>query len=730
MLFLAKLLSLLKNIRVKNATTSTTPSTNTGLGNGFTRDPKATEVKHIGYAVINGSGGTGRDTFESSSVDLSVLKSAVKNDSYLQQAQLKYSELLFKSGYIFQSKNQQALQYLKLRLDMMGVATGIPTDQLIRDIGQDFVEYHNVFVVKARAKNGQGLPPGMNLTAMLPAKYPVAGYFVLDPTTIQIKRDESGNIKKYQQLTSGSSQGKTFNPEDIIHFTYNVPSGEAFGYPWLASVIEDVRLLRKIEENAALLLYRHIFPLLTYTIGTTEPGQQATDEELEEFQSTVEDMPTDGALVLPERHKVEAVDIKPIDGRPYLDYFENRVFTGTGLSQVDFGRGNTANRSTADAMTGAKTDRIKGWQESLMVQIDHFMIEELLVEGGFDPLINPDFRVNFIFNEIELEKKIAKETHEVFKWNNNIQSFDETRNNIGLEPEVDEKRLHFNMVGTTDTSNEADNKNQPENQSGQRDGPKSATEQVRTIHRSYAESKTPALKTVKSVRSTSVKEPASVVQSTIPNHRPLFDDLNAIYESIRQSTLDRVKLNRDQFPISTPKLTYLHFGKDQIQALTQSYILQSFNLGVENSDQHCGPIRVNSALAQQTLYDYSRSYLDDVTQRVSLVIKNRFNQLSNIEEALNCVQSAFDANSYKLKSFSKDMMSRSYNYGFALGLLAQGIEDAVIDADRHCIKCKEHQGKLHLSQWDSLDQIAVFYKIPPWHPNCRCELRVCAGGET
>ncbi|MED3353251.1 hypothetical protein P4388_32615, partial [Bacillus thuringiensis] len=338
------------------------------------------------------------------------------------------------------------------------------------------------------------------------------------------------------------------------------PAGRPFGDPWIAPVLEDVRLLRKVEENAGLLLYRHIFPLLAYTVGTDQPGQQATDTELTELQSVIENLPTDGAILLPERHKVEAIDISTIDGRPYLDYFEQRVFTGLGMSQVDMGRGDTANRNTADAMSGIKADRVKGWQKAIQTKIDKYMIDEILIEGGFDPLVNPDFDINFVFDEFEQEKKIAKENHALLMWNSNIATWEETRIECGREPVADESRLAFQMIGATTTDAEVDNKNAPENQNGKRTAPKKKTE---------------------------------ALQESVFNHIPierydsLDESLQSHYRILESDVMGAIEslLSKEQFPLHDNKqwAAPIHFSKEKMLHVIQQSTQYALSEGVQKT---------------------------------------------------------------------------------------------------------------------------------------------------
>jgi hypothetical protein len=725
----------MKNLRVKNAPSGGRSSGKIG---SFSRDPKAIQVKRVGYQLSNASGGGGRDNFEGPDADFNMIDQAIKRDSYIMQSVMRYEDLIFKSGWYLQSKNDQALQYLKLRLEMMAIATGIPTEELFHGIARDIVRYSNCFIVKARAKNGQGLPPGVNVMAIPPAKDPVAGYFRLPPSTIQIARDKNGNIVKYKQEVPGGEKPIEFRPEDIIHIKVNVPPGKAFGDPWLAPVLEDVRLLRKVEENAGLLLYRHIFPLLKYKVGLAEPGWEATDEELEELRAIIETMPTDGAIVLPERHDVEAVKIDAIDGKPYLEYFENRVFSGLGLSQVDFGRGDTANRSTADAMTGIKADRVKGFQQAIMIQIDKYIIDELLVEGGFDPIVNPEFDVNFVFNEIELERKIAKETHEIFKFNNNIQTWEETRIGIGLDPVADESRLHFNMVGAA-VSKEAENKNQPQNQNGKRTGPKRATERVQDIHQKYLYEKTPSIQIKrKETSDLDITLQENVMENIeFDEYQNLVQNLEEMYLDIEQDTLDYFKQQQKKmtYPLKNTKglLSAAHFGTKQMTSMLSKYAITVFEQGIakakEDLNRKNDP-RYNSSLAIQTIQMYAQESFDNLQKRMVSLIENKLENTQNLNEALLAIQGVFEAMRFKIRSIAKSLTARSYNYGYALALMNYGESSAKVHYEGECSSCKEKaKGMMELKQLSVLDEAALFYKIPPWHPNCECELKAVEGGE-
>lgn len=706
---------MIKNFTLKNAPSG---SPSGGGAGAINRDPKAIQVKRIGYQYVQGGGG--RDSFEGPRADLNLIDTAMERDSYIMQTMMKYSELIFKSGWFFKGKNEQALLYLKLRLEMMAVATNVPTESLFQGIADDIVRYGNSFIVKAPAKGGVGLPPGLSVIPIPPRKDPIGGYYRLPPQSMTISRDINGTVLKYRQEIEGADKPQDFNPQDIIHITVNQPVGRPFGTPWIAPVLEDVRLLRKVEENAALLLYRHIFPLLAYTVGIDKPGYEASDEELTELRNVIENMPTDGAIVLPERHKIEAVNISTIDGKPYLDYFEQRVFTGLGMSSVDMGRGDTANRNTADAMGGIKADRVKGWQKALQTQIDKYMIDEILVEGGFDPLVNPEFDINFVFEEIEQERKIAKENHAILKWNSNLATFEETRTEIGLDPVADESRLQFQMIGMVvaehaasiapKTGPEVDNKNAPANQSGKKSAPKKKTESVQES-----------------------------VFNNIPTERynKLHESLMTSYRLLESDTMDVVQahIEKKAFPVKEPKewLSSLHFSKDKmlrtIQQSTQLALSEGIAQARTDSGRNSFP-ELDSSKSMRVIKEYASDSLESLEKLLKETLSMKLEQCENKEQAILAVKGIFTATNHRLSFISKTSLAKSYNFGYALALMKYGEEHVQSVYEGSCLTCQEKAKNLiSLQQFSSLDEIAIFYRIPPWHPNCDCPLEHVKGGE-
>ena len=111
-----------------------------------------------------------------------------------------------------------------------------------------------------------------------------------------------------------------------------------------------------------------------------------------------------------------------------------------GIPEIMFGRGNTANRSTGDNMTSEMADRIRAICRVIEMFFNSFIIKELLMEGGYDPVLNPDQAVEFKFNDNEVDVMIKKEVHAIYKYEHNAITEDEMRDELGMDPIPDGER--------------------------------------------------------------------------------------------------------------------------------------------------------------------------------------------------------------------------------------------------------------------------------------------------
>lgn len=395
----------------------------------------------VAYGVLGPT--QSRASFQVSEYNLGEISKVMDIESYVRQAFNKHVELCLKEGYDINSRNEEATRYIRRRLKEMSEVSGLTFDMVLRSITQNMVAYSNSFLVKVRDfKRSSGTPINRISGESLP---PIAAYFPMDPTSIRIKRDYHGRVLKYWQMIPGNPIMPQFITENIVHIYYDKKEGFAFGTPYIIPVLDDIRSLRRMEENIEMLLTQHLFPLYHYIVGTeTAPAEIYEDgtSEVDIIKDQIEKMPTEGSIVTPERHEIKnlGAEGKAIDAEGYLKYFERRVLAGLGISDIALGRGDTSNRATASTLDKVMTDRCKDFQDVIENFINEYVFKELLYEGGFIIDETEDNFVKIKFREIDIDSMLKIQNHAVFKYEHHATTETEMREEISRDPVSDEQR--------------------------------------------------------------------------------------------------------------------------------------------------------------------------------------------------------------------------------------------------------------------------------------------------
>ena len=399
-------------------------------------------IKAVGYVTAQTQR---RELFTRPEFNLAEIRDASEADSYVKISLSKYSYLIYKAGWKFKSENQQAIDYLDQRFRIMSYCTGVPMDILMQGVADDLIRYSNAFLLKSRVER----IPGVKAQPINDDGLIVGGYTRVDPCSIRIKRDKHGNILKYEQGRGGNK--KQFKPEDVIHFYLDKDANNAFGTPRILAALEDVKLLRKIEGNVTALIYRFAMPLYHWKIGYPEPGFQGTDGEIAKAKQEIEMGSLDGVFITNEKTEIKAIGSEgtAINMQPYLNYFENRVFSALGVSAAQMGRGGA--KQDADSMEQQVHDTVKFVQRMMSEFIEKKMLMELLLEGGFNPFERDNY-VDYVFEEISLETQIKKENHEINKYQSNVTTFNEARRRMGMKDESDDDEQLYNRKITDESA--------------------------------------------------------------------------------------------------------------------------------------------------------------------------------------------------------------------------------------------------------------------------------------
>jgi hypothetical protein len=390
-----------------------------------------------------------RTNFEPAPYDFNRIIQAVDTDSYVKQAIAKYKELFWKEGWHIVGENPEAVQYLYQRIDYMEMAMKRPFLDFLIEVSDQLMKFANVFIVKARGDISEYFPTKLE---PVNATQTIVGYYLVPTEQVRILRDRHNRPKAYQQETdpltySPTDRDPVWSSDRVIHMHFDKKTGRAFGTPFLSNVLDDVIALRQIEEDIQNLVHRELFPLYKYTIGT--PEQPAEPEEITRAAAEIENMRSEGGLIIPHRHNIDVVGANnaALDATSYLEHFKERVAVGLGVAPHHLGMSmNGGNRSVTERLDTALYDKVKQYQKIFSEMVRVFIFNEILLEGGFDPVTNPyedsvSDRCYFKFNEIDVDTQVKKETHTIQKFVNSIITLPEARNELGIDMEFDEEQL-------------------------------------------------------------------------------------------------------------------------------------------------------------------------------------------------------------------------------------------------------------------------------------------------
>ena len=630
-------------------------------------------------------------------------------ESYVRQAFQKKTALMFKEGEKFKGKNKEVINYLRTRLQQIEYVSDISWRHLLRETGYALISRSNFFWVKVRNENASG---GRKIGNMAP----VAAYFPMGPEYVQIKKDQNGKIIKYrQEMPDGRI--KEWNPRDIIHFHAYKKTGFMFGTPSITPVKEDIRALRRIEENVELLIYQTLFPIFQYKVGTeNKPAGDirlpdgSVISEVEYIRGQIEYMPNEGGIVTPERHEIKYVgaEKQALKAKEYLEYFKQRVISGLGISGVDIGEGGTANRATADTMSGAMIDSVKDFQDILEEFINKDVIQELLLEStfGFDVLAEENI-VKFKFKEIDIEQQMKKNVNAQVLFNSDILDVNETREIIGYEPltEEQEEMMYNERVTMKQAREQADT-------------------QIEIAKMKPAPAASSSSSTSGSKKQAAAKKSGSNSQRPTNQHgtktgpqksrldyvvRDSFasDQVRALKKDLAEHVARQI-INRDWINglISTTRST--------ISKRYDKVALSAFRKGATDAKAKSDRVDRFEVLEYPDMRSHLNNQIDrlirDISGKVHRTLDKKVAIGASRKEIAVDIEDSIERIRYRADFIDRTERMRAYNFGKAVALRDAGYTKAGISQDTECEVCED------LSYEIDLTSLTVD-TVPPFHPN-------------
>jgi hypothetical protein len=651
-----------------------------------------------------------REWFNRPEFNLQEIRDAAEADSYVKISLSKTSYLIYKAGWKFKSENQDAIDYLEQRFKIMSYCTDVPMDILMQGIADDLVKYSNAFLLKCRVDK----IPGVKATPLNDDGMIVGGYTRVDPCSIRIKRDKHGNIMKYEQGVGGNK--KQFKPEDVIHFYLDKDANNAFGTPRIIAALEDVKLLRKIEGNVTALIYRFAMPLYQWKIGIPEVGFQGTDEEIAKAKYEIESGSLDGVFITNEKTEIKAIGSEgtAMNMQPYLNYFENRVFSALGVSAAQMGRGGA--KQDADSMEQQVHDTVKYIQRMMSEFIEKKILMELLLEGGFNPFDKNNY-VDYVFEEISLETKIKKENHEINKFQSNVTTFPEARRRMGLKDETDDDEQLFNRKITDESTmrqidrtaehqlelarvnNAAKAATGSSSSSGKKKASSAGTKKTRVTKDKGPSGRVDSIDRPKNQYGThSVKMKESLDESLVTKTSKEYKDIINVYRDLKADIL------------SGEIKTSIHYE------YTMDVLVEKFKKIV---DKQSAISRINAVQEINAVFDKNNEIPDDKIDLINFYEEIE-NSLSNIlvdirnTVSKQNIDDVFDKNEYRLLYLLDYIQRKVYWFTY----IKTG---AILDVDKAYIVFNSKKDKEEHNVVVDTNKFTI-EDVPSYHSFCNCKV--------
>lgn len=618
---------------------------------------------------------------------LTNIGAAEDTDSYVYQANFKKLALATKEGYNFVGENPTTVEYIKERFRQIEIAQDQPLGSMLIEILGTLLRYHDCYLIKARSVKASGgkvrqLSKGKSIN-------PVAAYFVASPDTIQQKVGKNNRVVAYKHVMP-DGRYKIYPDTDIIHFSVNKKPHFLTATPPWHPVIDDVSALRRIEEHVENLVYQHIHPLYQYKVGTEKAPVEIYEDGLTEIdvvKTKIWRMTVDSMIVTPERHEIKGLgaESRALRAEPFLEYFKKRVITGTGLSQIDFGDGQTMNRASADSMSKIAVGNVKFYQQCLARDFNFRVIQELLLEGSFsfDPLAEENI-VRLEFTEIDAEAQIKLQNHYMLLYQNGILTRSEARMLSGWqamkEEQEEDTHLYKKEIPLLEKQGELQLK-QAEAQAEQKAAENAAKAKQQPTNQH-------GTKTGPTGRKSSV-----VRDSTLYPYESLIDDL----KFINQNNIN-ISALKQRFLMTQTRMRHM------FTPLLDKAILEGKGDAVLPFEVGAKLEGIKQRILNNFDKDVSRLFTDIQSDTIAATLSGKRDSLK------------IEVLKYRVRFIEDTLLQKAKTLSKIEALLSQGYTKAIIKADPN--------GE-DFNIWHNtvIDLNRVFEKeIPPFHPNCKCEL--------
>lgn len=366
-------------------------------------------------------------------------------ESFVSSTFRKKRTLILKDGFQFISENEADASYIKKRLEEFHYVTDLSFKDFLEQLLVSFVNNHNAFILPIRkeASSSGNVRKIMNKTIK-----PIAGFYVLPETKMELVEDEYGLVIGYKYHVS-KGMIKYYQADEIIHLKMEAKPGYNLGTPPLESLIDDIIALRQIEESLERLIYKLSVPIIHAKVGTeAKPAgidRLTGEKEVDQLNRALLHLEDAGGITTSERveFKMLGAESQALRLSGYLEYFKNRVLVGLSISDLDLGVANSTSSGSAVVVTKALQQNVEMYQRKIEDFISDILLPSILLESDKykDRLyLEDNEKVLFRVLQSNLDDKIKVESHYMNEFNAGLMTADEYRVKTGKRPLTDKEK--------------------------------------------------------------------------------------------------------------------------------------------------------------------------------------------------------------------------------------------------------------------------------------------------
>jgi hypothetical protein len=453
-------------------------------------------------------------------------------------------------------------------------------------------------------------------------------------------------------------------------------------------------------------------------------------------------MPSEGGIVTPERHSIASIgsEGRALRAEGYLTHFKKRVFSGLGLSAVDFGEGETANRATADSMSRSLVDDVKAMQRDFEMFINEYIIKELLLESTIEDALNRENLVVIKFHEVDLDAKIKVENHMMTLYQGYLTTEDETRRAMGREPLTEEERMNtfWELIKKPEMLIQSidekylpveviDNPNMAAGEADITKANEQSTQEQERLAKAKVGNKGPintkpggAEKMAKSRNTPSNQHGTNTGPTKAKSFMeslPIQDNvIKLYYNMLRSDTMAAVQQGKyDEIWFKTISLATV----TKIQEKLERELRQEFRQGLKKANIDISS--TNFDYVYDILRDRAQVYITNIINKLTRLLETKVHphmaQLKK-SEILTKISAIFEAIEFKTGTVYRSELRKAQMFGLALGLKVAGHKSVTIVPGAHaCEECFKNKNV-------TIDlQYVIIEQIPGFHPDCSCDLK-------